>query len=148
MYLMTSTRCGISAKQIERELGVTYKTAWRMAYLIRNKLMTQDVGPLAGGGAVEMDETYIGGYRRGTPPGRPTMDSSHKTPVFGMVQRKGRVWAAPVRSVKGRPCCRTSSNVCCQERSSTPMSWRPTMPSTTRHGNTRITVSSTLDVST
>ena len=31
MYLMTSTRCGISAKQLERELGVTYKTAWRMS---------------------------------------------------------------------------------------------------------------------
>lgn len=45
MYLMTSTRCGISAKQLERELGVTYKTAWRMAYLIRHKLMTQDGGP-------------------------------------------------------------------------------------------------------
>ena len=42
MYLMASTRCGISAKQLERELGVTYKTAWRMAYLIRNELMEQD----------------------------------------------------------------------------------------------------------
>ena len=39
MYLMTSTRCGISAKQLERELGVTYKTAWRMFNLIRNELM-------------------------------------------------------------------------------------------------------------
>src|SRR6185437_4038275 len=39
MYLMTSTRCGVSAKQLERELGVTYKTAWRMAYLIRHQLM-------------------------------------------------------------------------------------------------------------
>jgi hypothetical protein len=39
---MTSTRCGISAKQLERELGVTYKTAWRMFTLIRNQLMTQD----------------------------------------------------------------------------------------------------------
>ncbi len=37
MYLMTSTRCGISAKQLERELGVTYKTAWRMANLIREQ---------------------------------------------------------------------------------------------------------------
>ena len=42
MYLMTSTRCGISAKQLERELGVTYKTAWRMFNLIRNELMGQD----------------------------------------------------------------------------------------------------------
>src|SRR5437016_4961917 len=49
MYLMTSTRCGISAKQLERELGVTYKTAWRMAHLIRTKLMTQDAEPFPAG---------------------------------------------------------------------------------------------------
>ena len=48
MYLMTSTRCGISAKQLERELGVTYKTAWRMFTLIRNELMTQDDETLLG----------------------------------------------------------------------------------------------------
>ena len=66
MYLMTSTRCGISAKQLERELGVTYKTAWRMFTLIRNELMTQDDdAPLSG--VVEMDETYVGGK----PPVRP-----------------------------------------------------------------------------
>jgi transposase len=64
MYLMTSTRCGISAKQMERELGVTYKTAWRMAHLIRTKLMSQDVEPFKGGQPVEMDETYVGGRRR------------------------------------------------------------------------------------
>ena len=55
IYLMTSTRCGISAKQLERELGVTYKTAWRMLNLIRNELMEQDDEPLSGD--VEVDET-------------------------------------------------------------------------------------------
>ena len=55
IHLMTSTRCAISAKQLERELGVTYKTAWRMANLIRNKLMAQDNEPLSG--HVEADET-------------------------------------------------------------------------------------------
>lgn len=59
MYLMTSTRCGISAKQVERQLGVTYKTAWRMCHLIRHELMPQDQGgPLQG--EFEMDETFIG----------------------------------------------------------------------------------------
>ncbi|HEX6699390.1 MAG TPA: IS1595 family transposase [Gaiellaceae bacterium] len=62
MWLMTSTRCGISAKQLERELGVTYKTAWRMFNLIRNRLMTQDEGPLAG--QDEVDETFVGGKLR------------------------------------------------------------------------------------
>lgn len=97
MYLMTSTRCGISAKQLERELGVTYKTAWRMAHLIRTKLMEPDDAPLHG--KVEADETYIGGRRRGTRRGRPGADS-HKVPVFGMVQRGGNVVARTVPNAK------------------------------------------------
>jgi transposase len=99
MHLMTSTRCGISAKQLERELGVTYKTAWRMAKLIRQELMVQDDEPFVG--EVEMDETYIGGKRRGDKRGRPSEDS-HKVPVFGMVQRSGRVAAVAVRNVKAK----------------------------------------------
>jgi transposase-like protein len=99
MYLMTSTRCGISAKQLERELGVTYKTAWRIAKEIRQKLMTQDTEPLDSGNPVEIDETYIGGRRRGTKRGRPGADS-HKVPVLGIVQRAGRVAAMTVPNVK------------------------------------------------
>src|SRR5437763_3850991 len=56
MYLMVSTRCGISAKQLEREIGVSYKTAHRMMKKIRTDLMTDEGdGPL--GGEVEVDET-------------------------------------------------------------------------------------------
>jgi transposase len=97
MYLMTSTRCGISAKQLERELGVTYKTAWRMAKEIRNSLMQQDNEPLSG--TIEADETYIGGRRRGTKRGRPD-EESHKVPVFGMIERQGTVVAVTVPNVK------------------------------------------------
>src|SRR5207247_7255166 len=61
MYLMTSTRCGISAKQPERELGVTYKTAYRISQLIRQRLMVQDAEPFKGGSPVEIDEAYVGG---------------------------------------------------------------------------------------
>jgi transposase-like protein len=100
MYLMTSTRCGISAKQLERELGVTYKTAWRMAHLIRTQLMAQDSEPFKGDTPIEIDEAYIGGRRKGTASGRPDPNNTHKTPVFGMVQRRGRVAAMAVRSVK------------------------------------------------
>ena len=95
-FLMSSTRCGISAKQLERELGVTYKTAWRMAHLIRNKLMADD-GALFGG-AVEMDETYIGGHEPQIRPGRPA--NTKKAVVFGMVERGGRVRAVPVKNAK------------------------------------------------
>jgi transposase len=94
MYLMTSTRCGISAKQLERELGVTYKTAWRMFTLIRDELMVDDDEPLSG--AVEADETYVGGKRRKGKTGRPGRGDREKTPVFAMVERGGRVVASKV----------------------------------------------------
>ena len=69
MYLMSATRCGISAKQIQRETGVTYKTAWRMFKQIRT-LMSEDV--CLEGEAVEMDETYMGGKAaRGNAVARP-----------------------------------------------------------------------------
>jgi transposase-like protein len=85
MYLMTSTRCGISAKQLERELDVTYKTAWRMAHLIRNELMQQDGAVVSG--HVEADETYIGGKRRvgrERRQERPAYGATHFTPVLGL----------------------------------------------------------------
>ncbi len=109
MYIMASTRCGVSAKQLERELGVTYKTAWRMFTLIRNQLMVQDDVILTG--SVEADETYVGGARRGGPVknhrgpgpglghGRGGRTRDQKVPVFGMVERKGRVRAYPVADV-------------------------------------------------
>ncbi|MDQ1700150.1 MAG: transposase [Frankiaceae bacterium] len=107
MYLMTSTRCGISAKQLERELGVTYKTAWRMFHLIRNELMVQDDEPLSG--AVEADETYVGGRprlkdRARYPDGRVKKGPSvlkPKTMVVGAVERGGRVKASVVPSREG-----------------------------------------------
>jgi len=102
VYLMTSTRCGISAKQMERELGVTYKTAWRMCHEIRHKLMVQDDGPFTGS-FVEADETYMGGRRRGAPQGgRPPANDPRKRPVFGIVERRkgGRVVAVTVPNVQ------------------------------------------------
>lgn len=88
MYLMSSTRCGISAKQLERELGVTYKTAWRMFHLIRNELMAQDDDQLTG--EVEIDEMYVGGSRKN---GKGRKPAGPKVPVLGMVERGGRVSA-------------------------------------------------------
>jgi transposase len=103
MYLMTSTRCGISAKQLERELGVTYKTAWRIAKEIRQNLMTQTDEKLGENAGVEMDETYVGGKahnmhasKRAKLGGRGT---AGKVPVFGAVERKGHVVAVTVPNV-------------------------------------------------
>jgi transposase len=96
VYLMASTRCGISAKQIQRETGVTYKTAWRMFKQIRSMLTDEASGPIGGfGRKVEMDETYFGSRSEGTR-GRGTK----KTPIVGMVQRKGQVRAFVSADVK------------------------------------------------
>jgi transposase len=97
IYLMASTRCGISAKQIERETGVTYKTAWRMFNKIRT-LLEDDGTPL--NGFVEMDETYFGGKRKGGT-GRPMRGDKTKTPIVGIVERKGRVRARVSPDVSG-----------------------------------------------
>ena len=90
MYLMSATRCGISAKQIQRETGVTYKTAWRMFKQIRT-LMSEEIS--LEGAAVEMDETYVGGKRRNGKRGRPAANDGKKTCVVGAVEHGGKVIA-------------------------------------------------------
>ncbi len=103
MYLLASTRCGISAKQLERELGVTYKTAWRMFSQIR-KLLAEDSGPLTG--IVEVDETWHGGKlnfpgRPGHTGQQPGYNSlANKTPIVGAVERGGRVKAKVVTNIR------------------------------------------------
>lgn len=98
MYLMASTRCGISAKQIQRETGVTYKTAWRMFRQIRSLLSESDMQ--LEGEAVEMDETYFGGTRK-YGAGRRLRGDTKKTPIVGMAERKGRVVALVAPDIKG-----------------------------------------------
>jgi transposase-like protein len=92
MYLMTSTRCGISAKQVERELGCAYKTAARMMRLIRTELMDDDDGkPLEG--EVEADETFVGGKPHTSPKKPVAHYTARKAIVLGMIERGGRAHA-------------------------------------------------------
>jgi len=91
MFLMASTRTGISAKQLERETGVTYKTAWRMFTQIR-KLMDQEDG-LQLFGDVEVDETYIGGKEKNKHESKKLHAGRGpvgKTTVVGLVEREGQ----------------------------------------------------------
>jgi transposase len=93
MFLMSATRCGISAKQLQRELGVTYKTAWRMFKEIRC-LMQSSPQPMSG--EVEVDECYIGGRRHG----KRGRGAEGKTPVFGIAQRQGGIDATAIDDLR------------------------------------------------
>lgn len=80
IYLFSTSKNGVSAKELERHLGVTYKTAWRMAKQIR-LLMQQDAEKLTG--IVEADETYIGGRSKGQ------RRFHNKTAIFGVAEKNG-----------------------------------------------------------
>lgn len=87
-YLLCSSKKGMSAHQLHRTLGVTYKTAWFLAHRIREAMITPLTGPLgSGGGTVEADETYIG-RQKGK---RATGGWGHKQKVFSLVERGGKV---------------------------------------------------------
>jgi transposase len=93
MFLMASTRCGISAKQLERELGVTYKTAWRIFKQVRSMLADNDI---LEGSSVEVDDAYFGGKRKG----KRGRGAEAKTIAIAAVQRQGRVKAKVVKNLR------------------------------------------------
>jgi transposase len=100
MYLMASTRCGISAKQLERELGVSYRTAWRMFNRIRNELMKDGAEPL--GGDVEIDKTSWGGRPRVKLDRAEAAAHRERKPTgLGMVERGGKVRVRVIPSRRG-----------------------------------------------
>lgn len=114
--LMTSSKKGISALQLQRNLGLgSYRSAWFMAHRIRAALTEGGIGELMKG-TVEVDETYVGGKPRkggpkggiklGTPkrtrPGRPDPSIDRKTPVVALVQRDGSVKTRVVSRVTSK----------------------------------------------
>jgi len=100
-FLLCSSKKGISSHQLHRILQVTYKTAWFMAHRIREAMREGfDFGPVGGNGSpVEIDETFIGGYRRGRGKGGGT---AHKDKVMSIVERGGRLRSFHVASVGQR----------------------------------------------
>lgn len=95
IFLMSQSKNGVAAKELERQLGVTYKCAWRMAKQIR-LLMTDDDSPLGGNEIVELDETYVGGKAKG----KRGRGAAKKTPVFGAVERSGKLKTKVVLNVR------------------------------------------------
>ena len=93
-YLMSSSKKGISAHQIGRTLGVTYKTAWFMCHRIREAMNPTAPAPLGGQGkVVEVDETYVGGKETNKHANKRLAKSDHlggKQAVLTLVERDGR----------------------------------------------------------
>ena len=107
MYLISSHKKGISSHQVARDCEITQKTAWFMLQKIRS-LYAQDTEKLSG--EVECDEAYIGGRERNKHESKKTegnqgRSTKTKTPVFGMIERSGKLVARKVRDTKGNTLC-------------------------------------------
>ncbi len=100
IHLMSSSKKGVSSHQLSRELGITVKSAWFVSHRIREAMRKE---PMAGmlSGAVEVDETYVGGkprYKGQSKSGRGTK----KAPVMVLVERNGKAVCKPVDRVSGK----------------------------------------------
>lgn len=95
IYLFIATRHGVSGKELQRTLGVTYKTAWRIGQQIRD-LMTKADGFAMLKGHVELDEAYVGGRRSG----KRGRGAEGKTIVMGLKERGGKLTTQVIPNVK------------------------------------------------
>jgi len=96
IYLFCTTRHGVSGKELQRQLGVTYKTAWRIGQQIRKLTEKGDFNALLSG-HVELDEAYVGGRKSGGKRGR---GAPGKTIVMGLAERSGKMKAVVIPNVK------------------------------------------------
>ena len=96
IYLICESKKSISANQIKRTIGVTYKTAWHLCHRIRSAMRGSVVGGPTLFGVVEVDETLVGGKRRGVGTG----NRVGKTWVAGAVQRGGEVRIEAVPNIR------------------------------------------------
>ena len=96
-HLLAASKKGMSAHQLHRMLGVTYKTAWFMTHRIRKAMRETSSGLGGGGSTVEVDETYWGNTKpRGQKKGR---GGEHKEKVLTLLERKGRAHSFHVPKV-------------------------------------------------
>ncbi len=96
IYLFIATRHGVSGKELQRTLGVTYKTAWRIGHQIRDLMGRVDSFEVLKG-HVEIDETFFGGYRPRSEGGQ---YAPNKSIIMGMKERGGRVETKVIPDVK------------------------------------------------
>ena len=105
IYLVTAHKKGISSHQLGRDLKLTQKTAWFMLQRIRLAFAPEEDIKL--GNTVEIDETYVGGkesnkHKSKRTPNTQGRSTKTKTPVLGIIERDGKVFAVPVENTKGK----------------------------------------------
>ena len=98
IYQLCSSKKSVSANQLHRTLGITYKSAWFMTHRIRQAMANISENVMLTG-MVEADETYVGGKTKGGKRGR---GSEKKTPVFALISRNGEARSFHVGNVKKR----------------------------------------------
>jgi transposase len=104
IWLQTTTRNGVAAKELERQLNICYKTALRMSHQIKKLMANKNNEPFTG--VIECDETFIGGLNKNRHADKKVEDSQgrsvkDKTPVFGMAKRGGKLSVHVVDDTKG-----------------------------------------------
>ena len=106
MHLMVSSKKGISAHQVHRLLGITYKTAWFMCHRIREAMRESHASPMGGEGmTVEMDETFVGGLEKNKHRSKRKHKGTGgvgKEAVYSLVERGGKVRSHHVPSVTAK----------------------------------------------
>jgi transposase-like protein len=106
MHLMNASKKGISSKQLERMLGVTYQTAWFMSHRIREAMKPNGGGMMnPGGGTIEADATYVGGKEKNkhaSKRDRKNIGGVGKQCVFSLVERNGGVRSFHIPSVNAK----------------------------------------------
>ena len=101
IFLMVSSKKGVSSHQLMRTLETTYKTAWFLAHRIREAMRSGELAPFgSGGGAVEVDETYIGRDPDNQPWGKQKVRAGQKMKVLSLVDRdSGRAYSVVLDDV-------------------------------------------------
>ena len=103
IYMMCSSKKGISANQLARELNITYKSAWFMCHRVREAMLQEPLAGMLGAGPdaiVELDETFVGGKRRNNRHAKRTTVAGRKTAVMTLIDREGDVKTVKVPNVR------------------------------------------------